>query len=114
MGRGTKYASRICALVQSFAQATRSLSLAQLIGYRVEAGHRHHTQIRTISVVERTCLCEYCATSSLGNLDEICDDLGKLFVSPQLNLSSAIDEDIGDDIGGWCFEGTEDVSEKAF
>ena len=39
-------------LSSSFARATKSLLLAQLIGYRVEAGHRHHTQIRTISVVK--------------------------------------------------------------
>ena len=38
----------------------------------------------------------------------------KFFASPQLDVGSAIDEDIGDDIGGWCFEGTEDVSENAF
>ena len=64
MGRGMKCASRICALVQSFARATTSLRMAQLIGCRAEASHRHHTQIQTISVVERTSLSDYGATSS--------------------------------------------------
>ena len=64
MGRGTKCASRICALVQRFARATKRVPAAQHIGYRAEAGHSNNTQIQTISVVERTSLCDYGTTSS--------------------------------------------------